>query len=756
MIQDLCVIMLTAGVTSLLFKLFKQPVVLGYIVAGILVGPHVCGESWLSAESSIDTWGEIGVLFLLFAMGLEFSFKKLLKVGSTAIVAAATVVVGMMTLGFVFGRMLGWNEINSLFLGGMLCMSSTTIVFKAIEDMGLGTHKFAKICFGILIVEDLFAVVLMVLLSSIAVKRSFEGAEMLYQVLKLITYLVFWFVVGIAVIPTFFKKFRKHLNDETLTIFSVGLCLGMVLLAVSAGFSSALGAFVMGSVLAETVEAERIERLVQPVKNIFGSIFFVSVGMMIDPEQLLAYWFPILAISLLVVVGQIFFGSLGTLLSGQSVKVSLQSGFSLVQIGEFAFIIASLGQSLHVTDKSLYPIVVAVSVITTFLTPYIMRLADPADRFIESHMSDGVKLFFENYAKNRNAATLQSAWKRMIHKVLVSLFVYSVVTVFIDFIYFKYVYVLLYDFFDSFTPHWIIQSVGLLILLAVTSPFIYLMATCYRKSAEAKSMWRSGHLGRGSLVAVILLCVLVSVAFVAYAIISVFSITSGLVVVLALLVVIGMMFSHHISKSSRQLEVRFSENLKAREKDADTKRSIHKVFVNSLLSYDVHISETEVESSSSFCGKTLKQLNVRKMSGVSIVRIVRGGININIPGGDEVIYPGDSIVFAGSDEQIDKFRALMESSKSQSVDQSTRKSRIVLERFIFSSDNPLIGKTIAKSGIREKADCFIMGVERDGEYIMNPNPSLAFEEGDVAIMAGEAGKIHAFVESLFAAADKPE
>lgn len=410
MIEDLCVIMLTAGITSLLFKVFKQPVVLGYIVAGMLVGPHVLGEAWISNEESVHTWGEIGVLFLLFSLGLEFSFKKLIKVGSTALVGAGVIVVGMMSAGFITGKLFGWSDMNSLFLGGMLCMSSTTIVFKAIEDSGLRSHKFAKVCFGILIVEDLFAVVLMVLLSSIAVKNSFEGKEMLLQVGKLISYLLTWFVVGIIIIPTFLKIFKKHLNDETLTIFSIGLCLGMVLLAVNAGFSSALGAFVMGSVLAETIEAEKIEYLIQPVKNIFGSIFFVSVGMMIAPTLLVEYWIPIAIITIVVIVGQIVFASLGTLLSGQSLRVSLQTGFTLVQIGEFAFIIAGLGQDLNVTDKSLYPIVVAVSVITTFLTPYIMRLAYPAIDFLNAHMSHRMKFLLDHYSQARNSDESKSLW----------------------------------------------------------------------------------------------------------------------------------------------------------------------------------------------------------------------------------------------------------------------------------------------------------------------------------------------------------
>lgn len=747
MIQDLCVIMLTAGITSLLFKLFKQPVVLGYIVAGILAGPYVCGEAWITDERSVDTWGEIGVLFLLFALGLEFSFKKLLQVGSTALIAAATIVVGMMGLGFFAGRLFGWDEMNSLFLGGMLCMSSTTIVFKAIDDMGLRTHKFAKICFGILVVEDLFAVILMVLLSSIAVKRSFEGGEMLFQIGKLAAYLVFWFVGGIALIPTFFKRFSKHLNDETLTIMSIGLCLGMVLLAVGAGFSSALGAFVMGSVLAETVEAERIEHLIQPIKNTFGAIFFVSVGMMINPAQLMEYWMPILIITLIVIIGQITFGSLGTLLSGQSMKVSLQTGFSLVQIGEFAFIIATLGQTLGVTDKSLYPIVVAVSVITTFLTPYIMRLSEPANWFVEAHMSNGMKLYLENYAKSKNTVTMQSVWKGLLRKVLVSISIYGIVTAFIDLLYFKYVFPFMTEMLNKIMPPFIVQVICLVVLLSITAPFIYMMATRHRQTPEAKKLWLSGNFQKASLAGLILLRLFVCVAFVSYAIINIFTVTSGLLVAISIILVTGIMFSHNIKKRSHLLELKFNENLTAREKSADEKRTIRKEFENSLLNYDVHISDFHLSPDSVFCGKALRQLNIRNISGVSIVRIVRGGININIPGGNERIYPGDQIVVAGSDSQIDRFQKMLANSLMKS-DAETTNMRITLEHFTIGPGNPLIGTTIIESSIREKGNCIIMGIEHGGEYIMNPEPTIVFEEGDTLIVAGETDSIMHFFERL--------
>ena len=627
MIEDLCIIMLTAGITSLLFKLFKQPVVLGYIVAGMLVGPYVMGESWINNAENAATWGEIGVLFLLFSLGLEFSFKKLLKVGSTAMIGAGVIVVGMMTAGMLTAYALGWGGMNALFLGGMLCMSSTTIVFKAIEEAGLRSHRFAGVCFGILIVEDLFAEVLMVLLSSIAVKNKFEGEELLWQVAKLVMYIALWFVLGITLIPTFLKKFKKYLNDETLTIFSIGLCLGMVLLAVQSGFSSALGAFVMGSVLAETIDAERIEHLVQPMKNIFGAIFFVSVGMMINPALLLQYWLPITIITLVVIVGQILFGSIGTLLSGQPLRVALQTGFSLVQIGEFAFIIANLGQNLKVTDSSLYPIVVAVSVITTFLTPYIMKLAYPTLAFLESHMSEDTRKMLDSYTEKRktNSSKKRATWARPA-----------------------------------------VRLFKMLLLHLAMAP--------------------------------------------------------GINTFLRL----------------------FNDNLYARERLAESKRGLEREIEDSLLTLDLHIAEVEVSANSAFAGKALKDLGIRGKTGANIVRIIRGGININIPGGNHRLYPGDRVILAGSDTDVASFQKMLETSLSN-TDTDNINTSIILDNFTIKADSPLCGKSIINSGIREKGNCIVMGLIRPlDDFYTNPDPNIIIQEDDIIIVAGEKQKMQEF------------
>ena len=390
MVQDLYVLMITAAVVSIVFKFLKQPVVLGYIVAGVLIGPHLSGEKFVNADN-VKQWGDIGVLFVLFCIGLEFRLKNLISSGKVAAIGALTIIGGMMCWGYLVGVDAGFDMVNSLFLAGMLCMSSTTIVMKAIDEAGMSKERFVKGATSILIVEDVVAVVLMVLLSSIAIRHQFEGAELASKVVDLVITLVAWFVCGILIIPTLIRKVKDHLNDETLIILSLGLCLGMVLTAEEAGFSSALGAFVMGSILAETVEAHRIEKLMSPLKNVFAAIFFISVGMLIDPSSVAQYWMSIIYVSVIIIVGMIVFGTLGCWWGGQTMRDSMLTSFSFVQIGEFSFIIAGLGASLGVLNPMIYPIIVASSVVTTFLTPYIMKAAIPSYNFLYKHVSDNFR-----------------------------------------------------------------------------------------------------------------------------------------------------------------------------------------------------------------------------------------------------------------------------------------------------------------------------------------------------------------------------
>ena len=668
MIHDLGIIMLTAGCTSLLFKFLKQPVVLGYIVAGLLVGPYVFGSSWVHDETSVETWGQVGVIFLLFSLGLEFSYKKLVQMGTTALIGCFTIVVGMMSCGFLLGRAMGWDQMNSLFLGGMLCMSSTTIVFKALDDLGLRQQKFANICFGILVVEDLFAVVLMVLLASLAVNQSFDGSEMAWQVGKLAAYLLFWFVAGLYIIPTLLRVCKQHLNDETLTIVALGLCLGMVLLAEGAGFSSALGAFVMGSILAETVEAERIEHLLSPVKNMFGAVFFVSVGMMIDPALLLKYWLPITLITLTVILGQIIFATLGVVLSGQPLKTAMQAAFSLTQVGEFAFIIANFGTEKGVTEPFLYPVIVAVSVITTFLTPYTIRLAEPAYERFDKLLPRRWKLMLDLYGQSRNTTHESSLMQRYLSSTLFTVILYAVVSTFVATIYFKFLSDRLISFVNDlllevagFDYPWVGKLFSLLMILSVLALFLYPLINKGKRTADARALWDQGSLfTRGILVMFNTFRIVLALAIITSCIGQVFDATFGVILALGIGIFIFIIKSPDVQAHSHTIEENFLINLSARERamregrraEAEARKAQH----TASDMDEMHFGEVVIPEGSSTLGRTLREMDIRNATGVNIIRILRASGNVNNPSATEQFHAGDHVVVNGTVEDIELFK----------------------------------------------------------------------------------------------------
>lgn len=472
LIADLALILICAGIMTLLFKKLKQPLVLGYVVAGFLASPHMPFTPSVMDSANIKTWADIGVIFLLFALGLEFSFKKIVKVGGSAIIAACTIIFCMILLGIGVGMSFGWHRMDSLFLGGMIAMSSTTIIYKAFDDLGLRKKQFTGLVLSILILEDILAIVLMVMLSTMAVSHNFEGTEMLESIGKLLFFLILWFVVGIYLIPEFLKRCRKLMGEETLLIVSLALCFGMVVMAANTGFSAAFGAFIMGSILAETIEAESIDRLVKPVKDLFGAIFFVSVGMMVDPAMIVEYAIPIIVITLAVILGQAIFGTFGVILSGKPLKTAMQCGFSLTQIGEFAFIIASLGVSLHVTSDFLYPIVVAVSVITTFLTPYMIRLAEPASTFVDAHLPESWRKFLMRYSSgSQTALNHENLWKKLLIAMVRITVVYSIVSISIIALSFRFVV----PFFKENLPHFWASLLGAVFVILCIAPFCVLL-----------------------------------------------------------------------------------------------------------------------------------------------------------------------------------------------------------------------------------------------------------------------------------------
>lgn len=739
LISDLVVIIIAAGLMTLLFKRLKQPVVLGYILAGVLAGPSIQFIPTVSDTVNINTWGEIGVIFLLFNLGLDFSIKKLMKVGGTAIVGAMTVLIGMMTTGYLVGTAIGLDRMNCIFLGAMLSMSSTTIIFKAFDEMGLRNKQFAGVVFGILIVEDIFAVLMLVLLSTLAVSQTFEGQELLLSMTKLALFLVGCFVFGIYFIPSMLKALKKILNDEMLLIISIGFCLGLVYVADWIGFSSALGAFMMGAILAETIEAEHIESLVKPVKDLFAAVFFVSVGMLIDLNILWEYKWHVAILTITVMIGQLFFGSFGVLLSGKPVKTAIQSGFSLTQIGEFAFIIASQGIALKVMEPHLYPLIVAVSVVTTFFTPYMIRLAEPAYNGIERALPPSWKQFLDQYTSGSNTIRHQSEWRKYLRSMSRIVGIYLAVTLVLIFAWLQLVAPLIRQFLPGENGN----ILALVLLIALMAPLLRAIMMKKNRSKAFRHLWNDSKYNRGPLVSLIVLRIIVCMGLVAIPTSALLSTKWGIVLVASLSVIAIMIFSKRVKKHSILMERHFVSNLSAREAESERRAPIRRDFANHLLERDLHLTDIEVRPHSPSIGKTLKELNFRQKCNVNIVTIIRGERRINIPGGDEYLYPLDKLIIVGSDDDILHFHDYI-AERYHQADQERREEEadeMNIEQFTISEGSRLIGLSIRESGIRDKAQCLVIGIERGKTSIKNPPPSTVFEEGDIVWIVGERRKV---------------
>lgn len=740
LINDLALILICAGVMTLLFKKLKQPLVLGYVVAGFLASPHMPYTPSVMDTANIQTWADIGVIFLLFALGLEFSFKKIVKVGGAAIIAACTIIFCMILLGITVGTGFGWQRMDSIFLGGMIAMSSTTIIYKAFDDLGMRKKQFTGLVLSVLILEDILAIVLMVMLSTMAVRHNFEGSEMLESIGKLLFFLILWFVVGIYLIPELLKRCRKLMSEETLLIVSLGLCFGMVVMAARTGFSAAFGAFIMGSILAETVEAESIERLVKPVKDLFGAVFFVSVGMMVDPAMIVEYALPIIVITLAVIFGQSLFGTLGVLLAGQPLKTAMQCGFSLTQIGEFAFIIASLGVSLHVTSDFLYPIVVAVSVITTFLTPYMIRFAEPASNFVDTHLPVKWKNFLLHYSSGSQTMNHESLWKKLILALTRITIVYSIVSIAVVALAFRFLVPL---FLEHIPGIWGRLLAAVVIILFI-SPFLRAIMIKKNHSAEFVTLWNDSRGNRAPLVATIVIRILIAVSFVMFVISGLFKVSVGLLLGVAVLLVIMMILSRQLKKQSIMIERKFFQNLRYRDMRAEYMGEKKPEYAGRLLSRDLHLTDFEVPGESAWAGKTLAELNFGKKYGIHVASILRGRKRINIPGASVRLFPEDKIQVIGTDEELNRFSSEMEKAAILETD-VVEKSEMILRQFRVDAHSVFLGKTLRESGIREQYHCLIVGVERGEETLHAPDPHEPFMEDDVVWIVGENADVYKLV-----------
>ena len=739
LVRDLAVILISAGIFTIISKALKQPLILGYIIAGFLIGPHIRFFFNISSAEAVHQWSEIGLIFMMFGLGLEFSFKKLLKVGSGALVTAGTKFIGVFVIGFIVGQALSWTVMESIFLAGLMSMSSTAVVLKSYDDMGLKNKPYAGLVFGTLVVEDLIAILLMVLLSTMAVSNQFAGGELVGALTKLVFFIILVFVVGIYLIPTLLKKARRYLNDEILLLVSIGLCFAMVSIASAAGFSSALGAFVMGSILAETMESEHIEHLVSPIKDLFGAIFFVSVGMMIAPEIILHNWFVILILAVLVILTHIVFSAIGILLTGNGLENSVHTGFSLAQLGEFGFIIASVGVSLGVMRDFIYPVIVAVSVITTFTTPYMIRLAGPAYSFLLKKMPDGMLNRLNQMERtSKSSAAERSDWHKLLSAYFLRILLYSVILVALMIA----SRTLLEPFVGRLLPNlskFVQNLITVGITLTAMAPLLYGLAV-NKGSADvyAKRLMKAKASNSWPIMGLLLGRFFLAIAFVLVVISTHFDLAGWTAL---LLIVGGLVFflvsRRRVRERSASLESTFFDNLNAKEVQARKNAPVTASIKAKMAGYDVHLDKLEVSADSSYIGMMLKEIPIRDESGANIVKITRGSHVILIPDGEQKVYPGDELLTVGTEEQLAALREMFKASiDAQPEDQSD----FDVETVEVKDDSYLNGVSLKSLDIR-KSNCMVISVLRGDNMIINPRAEFVFAPGDVVWIAGDTASV---------------
>lgn len=745
LVKDLALILMVAGIVTIIFKKLKQPLVLGYIVAGFLVSPHMPYTMSVIDETDIKTWADIGVIFTLFSLGLDFSFKKIVKMGASPIIATIVIVFSMMMLGISIGHGFGWSKMDCIFLGGMLAMSSTTIIYKAFDDMGLRQQKFAGMVMSVLILEDILAIVMMVMLSAIAGGNNPDGEQMIGSVIKIAFFLVLWFIVGIFAIPLFLRSVRKLINNETLLIVALGLCCGMAVLSTKVGFSSAFGAFVMGSILAETIEAEKIIKLVEPVKNLFGAIFFVSVGMLVDPKILIEYAISILALVGSILIGQAIFGTFGFMLGGESLKSAMRCGFSMAQIGEFSFIIASLGLSLGVISNYLYPVVVAVSVITTFLTPYMIRLATPTYQVMEKHLPKRLINILNHFAMSHPSTTQQSKWKSLLRQMLINTVAYSILTAAVIALMFTFVLPFTRSLFPGWKLHWYANAITGILTLVLIAPFLRAIVMKKNHSNEWKRLWVESSINRIPLLFTIVVRFVIALAFIFYICNYLTRFTNALMIIIGIAVISLMIASRWTKKRSIKMERLFIHNLRSRDIMAQVNGEKKPLYEGHLLDRDIHIGDFDVPEDSSWGGKTLKELHLRERFGVDMSSIMRGSQRLNIPNGDTVIFPGDKLQVIGNDDQLQKFATAL-STDLIPEDLEIEKREMKLRQLIISGKSEFCGKSLLESGIRDKYNCMVVGLEEGQENLTKIAPTRTFEKGDILWIVGEESDLQKIME----------
>lgn len=725
LIQDLGIILFTAGIVTLVFKKIKQPVVLGYLIAGFLVGPEISFLPTIQERDAIKVWAEIGVIVLLFGLGLEFSFKKLLAVGRGATVTALTEILFMLGVGYLVGQAFNWSVMDSLFLGGILAISSTTIIIRAFDELGMRQKRFVSLVFGVLIVEDLVAILLMVLLSTIAVTKTFEGVQLFESASKLVFFLSIWFLAGIFLVPWFLKRIRKYMNEETTLIVSLGLCLMMVILATHAGFSPALGAFIMGSILAETQDGEKIEHNLRAVRDLFAAIFFVSVGMLIELGPLKEYWLAVVVLTLVTILGKFVSTTAGALLGGQSIKTAVQSGMSLAQIGEFSFIIATLGLSLGVISDFLYPLAVAISAVTTLTTPYMIRASEPFYHWLSLRLPQALLSRAEE-----NAQGLTQNEKVQSSSDALRLFLNSIIVIAIALAGKSY----LVPLFDSWGWSESGHLVSAVIAVFLSLPFLWAIGNSSRLNKEGgyriedlknlTSQALLSFISRNILATFLLGFVL------AQFISAVLSFTA----VIILSMFLGYFGARNFSKIYTWFECRFLANLNAKELEMMKKQNS----VPRMAPWNVHLTHLSVHPDSGLIGKSLAEIGVRDQFGIMITMIERGQKIILAPRSNEILMPHDRLALIGEDDHLSHFARVLEPHNGPELESLNSYELVNLP---VGEHHPWLGLKLKDANVREKTGGIVVGIERGGQRILNPDPQLQFQKDDSLWIVGDHQKL---------------
>ena len=744
--SDLALILVTAGITTVIFKWLKQPVVLGYIIAGFLIGPNFEWFPVIRDHTSVETWSEIGMVFMLFGIGLEFSFKKLKKVGGTVGITALTELVTMCVVGFLLGKALGWTQMDSIFLGAMLSISSTTIIAKAFDDMKLHREKFSGNVIGELVVEDLEAVLLMVILSTLAVSKTFDGMQLLTSMLKLGFFLLVWFLGGIFLVPTVLRWARKFMSEETLTVFSVGLCFLMVVLANLAGFSSALGAFIMGSILAETLEAEMIHKLTTPIKNLFGAIFFVSVGMMVDPQILVSYWWQILVVTIILLIFKPLSNVVGRLIAGLGLKQAMQGGFCFSQIGEFSFIIATLGLSYGVIDDFLYPIIVSVSIITTFITPYAIKSAVPSYHWVTQHFP---KSWLNRLENNDSGIKVKSGKKVNMGSFLARQFKNIVIYLAII------IAVVLIGFFiGSFIMKYVPRpwgpAISTAVVLVLVSPFLWAMGFKHTLISTTHKLMEVNRFNK-SLIRFVFVLRFVIVAVIAYSVIQHFlnvlfwerlNISSPLFhwinIGFALIYTVLLRVLGPAMKFYKHIEERFMDNLNKRQ-------SMQVFTIPEILQENCHLQKMTLSPDSVYSGQLIKETDFRDNYNVSVVSVERGQQVFELPKSDFQLFPYDKITFVGHEDHLRLLLPRIEVLSDQLI-QEHEDSEVDMYKVEVKPDSPFVGVALMDSGLADKYETMVIAIERDGQFILNPSARITFQPADLVWFVAQKDRAEALMK----------